>query len=110
MKYGTGSFREGFLKIISLFFLYYAAFCTGRRSEFPTCKSRSPNQPPPTCEFSSIDLAEQTKNGQKYLHFFIRFSVFTKLLLGSNKTREGFLRKNIVAVSFFQNCAIHPYS
>ena len=24
-------------------------------------------------------------------------------------TREGFLRKNIVAVSFFQNCAIHPY-
>ena len=25
-------------------------------------------------------------------------------------TREDFLRKNIVAVSFFQNCAIHPYS
>ena len=27
-------------------------------------------------------------------------------------TREGFLRKNIVAVSFFQNCDIHvhPYS
>ena len=25
-------------------------------------------------------------------------------------TREGFLRKNIAAVSFFQNCAIHPYS
>ena len=25
-------------------------------------------------------------------------------------TREGFLRKNIVAVSFFQNCAIHQYS
>ena len=25
-------------------------------------------------------------------------------------TREGFLRKNIVAVLFFQNCAIHPYS
>ena len=25
-------------------------------------------------------------------------------------TKEGFLRKNIVAVSFFQNCAIHPYS
>ena len=24
-------------------------------------------------------------------------------------TREGFLRKNIVAVSFFQNCAVHPY-
>ena len=24
-----------------------------------------------------------------------------------NETREGFLRKNIVAVSFFQNCAIH---
>ena len=27
-----------------------------------------------------------------------------------NETREGFLRKNIVAVSFFQNCAIHQYS
>ena len=26
------------------------------------------------------------------------------------RTREGFLRKNIVAVSFFQNCAIHQYS
>ena len=26
------------------------------------------------------------------------------------ETREGFLRKNIVAVSFFQNCAIHQYS
>ena len=25
-------------------------------------------------------------------------------------TREGFLRKNIVAVSFLKNCAIHPYS
>ena len=25
-------------------------------------------------------------------------------------TREGFLRKNIVAVSFFQNCVLHPYS
>ena len=25
-------------------------------------------------------------------------------------TREGFLRKNIVAVSFFQNCATHQYS
>ena len=28
----------------------------------------------------------------------------------TTKTREGFLRKNIVAVSFFQNCAIHQYS
>ena len=28
----------------------------------------------------------------------------------SIETREGFLRKNIVAVSFFQNCAIHQYS
>ena len=26
------------------------------------------------------------------------------------ETREGFLRKNIVAVSFFQKCAIHQYS
>ena len=27
-----------------------------------------------------------------------------------NTTREGFSRKNIVAVSFFQNCSIHQYS
>ena len=26
------------------------------------------------------------------------------------RTREGFLRKNIVAVLFFQNCAIHPFT
>ena len=26
------------------------------------------------------------------------------------KTRESFSRKNIVAISFFQDCAIHPYS
>ena len=31
-------------------------------------------------------------------------------LKAQTKTREGFLRKNIVAVSFFQNCAIHQYS
>ena len=29
---------------------------------------------------------------------------------GGGVTREGFLRKNIVAVLFIQNCAIHPYS
>ena len=29
---------------------------------------------------------------------------------GDRITREGFLRKNIVAVSCFQTCAIHPYS
>ena len=28
----------------------------------------------------------------------------------TNTTREGFLKKNIVAVSFFQDCAIHPNS
>ena len=28
----------------------------------------------------------------------------------SQRTREGFLTKNIVAVSFFQNCATHQYS
>ena len=26
------------------------------------------------------------------------------------KLEKAFLRKNIVVVSFFQNCAIHPYS
>ena len=38
------------------------------------------------------------------------FFTFLTTKRNINKTREGFLRKNIVAVSFFQNCAIHPYS
>ena len=30
---------------------------------------------------------------------------------GAKKTKEGFLRKKIIfAVSYFQNCAIGPYS
>ena len=33
-----------------------------------------------------------------------------KVIGKHESTREGFLRKNIVAVSFFQHCAIHPYS
>ena len=34
-----------------------------------------------------------------------------ELALKNNlRTREGFLRKNIVAVLFFQNCAIHRYT
>ena len=33
-----------------------------------------------------------------------------KVVQNATITREGFSRKNIVAVSFFQNCAIHPYS
>ena len=35
-------------------------------------------------------------------------AVFFKM--ADTETREGFLRKNIVAVSFLQNCAVHPYS
>ena len=31
-------------------------------------------------------------------------------MLNCIKLEKGFLRKNIVAVSFFQNCAIYPYS
>ena len=33
-------------------------------------------------------------------------------LLAENRvnTKKGFLRKNIVSVSFFQDCAIHPYT
>ena len=30
--------------------------------------------------------------------------------VATRSTRKGFLRKNIVVVSFFQNCAIHQYS
>ena len=36
--------------------------------------------------------------------------VFNRIEENQHVTREGFLRKNIVAVSFFQNCAIHQYS
>ena len=44
-------------------------------------------------------------------HRYILFHVFCLyLFLYHSETREGFLRKNIVAVSFFQNCAIHQYS
>ena len=48
------------------------------------------------------DKAQRTKPPQmeerkiKYLH------------KAESLTREGFLRKNIVAVLYFQNCAIHP--
>ena len=38
------------------------------------------------------------------------FSILSLALIDIKTTREGFLRKNIVAVSFFQNCAIHQYS
>ena len=34
----------------------------------------------------------------------------TVRMLKNIQTREGFLRKNIVLVSFFQNFVIHPYS
>ena len=39
-----------------------------------------------------------------------QFLLIQFLLKEIKATREGFLRKNIVAVSFFQNCAIHQYS
>ena len=53
---------------------------------------------------------------------FINFSKLVTDSISSNETlsfknyksikltREGFLRKNTVAVLFFQNCAIHPYT
>ena len=38
-------------------------------------------------------------------------SLRSKEVNGTLKELEKvFIRKNIVAVSFFQNCAIHPYS
>ena len=45
-------------------------------------------------------LKEMVRKLQTILHFLDQ----------QVQTREGFLRKNIVAVSFFQHCAIHPYS
>ena len=71
-----------------------AAFGTGRnyqKSDFRLVKVVRPisflvftsrnvgrGTPRPTCEFSSLDLAEQTKSRQKYLHFFICFPVLSK--------------------------------
>ena len=46
------------------------------------------------CIFTAKCLNNISKTKQQFLYL----------------TREGFLRKNIVAVSFFQNCAIHQYS
>ena len=75
-----------------------AAFGTGRKSEFRLVNFVRPisflvfpsrnvgrETPRPTCELSSLDLAEQTKNRQKYRQFFVRSSVFIKILLGSYK-------------------------
>ena len=52
--------------------------------------------------WSSVIMSCKTEVGLKSFHVLAK--------LRTIKTREGFLRKNIVAVSFFQNCAIHQYS
>ena len=51
-------------------------------------------------------LGRMVQSVQKELPHCNNFSVYVIIIV----TREGFLRKNIVAVSFFQNCAIHQYS
>ena len=63
----------------------------------------------------SMDVQREVKlNDQlKQWHRLINIYFPLKVLRQSTsyyETREVFLRKNIVAVSFFQNCAIHPYS
>ena len=44
---------------------------------------------------------------QYFIHIESRWGGRNK---DTTETRKAFLRKNIVAVSFFQKCAIHPYS
>ena len=54
---------------------------------------------------------EGPTSGPFHLLGKIGLLISTNFQLGNQlKTREGFIRKNIVAVSFFQNCAIHQYS
>ena len=50
------------------------------------------------------------KNVHKYPTRSSENLCIPKIRTTAYKTREGFFRKNIVAVSFFQNCAIHQYS
>ena len=50
-----------------------------------------------TCSFQFVIMANLISYGHQKM-------------VDNQTTREGFLRKNIVAVSFFQNCAIHQYS
>ena len=85
----------------NVIYMINAAFGTGRnyrKSEFRLVNFVCPISflvfpsrhvgreiPRPSCEYSGLDLAEQRKSTQKYLHFFLCFSVFIKILLSSNK-------------------------
>ena len=69
----------------------------------------------PTNDMHTVDhyiLKEERKN-IKLEQFYLKNCGFWVFLVTQSIvliTREVSLRKNIVAVSFFQNCAIHPYS
>ena len=56
------------------------------------------------------NFSECWRNGYRSVIRWIYLGSVAFILWVYNVTREGFLRKNIVAVSFFQNCAIHQYS
>ena len=58
-------------------------------------------------KLTSLDSLSFPGNRFMYTSTHLSLKITKEITL---KTREGFLRKNIVAVSFFQNCAIHPYS
>ena len=53
------------------------------------------------------ELASSTGFSVKFMENYTYIFEATE---GNLITREDFLRKNIVAVSFFQNCNIHTYS
>ena len=68
-----------------------------------------------TLQLSDLVFAKvgqlKVNNNQVMCHLSMKLSdTFDQNPPCTLDTREGFLRKNIVAVSFFQNCAIHQYS
>ena len=63
--------------------------------------------------YHRINLLRKSWERKYYFHNYDRLALCSRYFQYSMitvETREGFLRKNIVAVSFFKNCAIHPYS
>ena len=64
---------------------------------------------------TSIMSCDVNKTKINILYFYIKKQsvlqlLFSLLFIISIITIEGFLRKNIAAVSFFQDCAIHSYT
>ena len=62
------------------------------------------------CPWTNKDIENFFSQTQHFLKMVLSIRKLQEQRNKQNVTREGFLRKIIVAVSFFQNCAIHQYS